>query len=71
LTFEISALKTDLDLCWAKMETERQKHRREAKALRAQVIEAEERRNVVVQEALKKVKAMKKECDGILSSFIL
>jgi hypothetical protein len=34
-------------------------------------IEAEERRDVAVQEALKKVEAMKKECDGIPSSFIL
>jgi hypothetical protein len=45
-------------------------HQREEKALRAQVIEAEERRNAAVQEALEKVEAMKKECDGILSYFI-
>jgi hypothetical protein len=53
------------------MEIERQTHQREEKALRAQVIEAEERRKVAVQDALKKVEAMKKECDGIPSSFIL
>jgi hypothetical protein len=34
------------------------------------VIEAEERRKAAVQEALEKVEAMKKECDGIPSSFI-
>jgi hypothetical protein len=71
LTSKISALKTDLDLCRAEIETERQTHQREEKALHAQVIEAEERRNVTVQEALKKVEAMKKECDGISSYFIL
>jgi hypothetical protein len=60
----------DLDLYRAEMEIERQTHQREEKALRAQVIETEERRNVAVQEALKKVEAMKKECDVILSSFI-
>jgi hypothetical protein len=60
-----------LDLCRAKMEVEHQTHQREEKALHAQVIEAEERRKVAVHEALKKVEAMKKECDGIPSSFIL
>jgi hypothetical protein len=34
------------------------------------VIEAEEQRKATVQEALEKVEAMKKECDGIPSSFI-
>jgi hypothetical protein len=69
LTSEISVLKTDLDLCRAKMEIERQTHQRKEKALHAQVIEVEEWKNVAVQEALK-VEAMKKECDGIPSSFI-
>jgi hypothetical protein len=64
-------MKTELDLCQAEMEVECQTHQREKKALRAQVIKVEERRDVVVQEALKKVEAMKKECDDILSSFIL
>jgi hypothetical protein len=68
---EISALKTELDLCHAEMEAERQTHQREERALHAQVIEAEERRDVVVQEALKMVEAVKKECDGISSSFML
>jgi hypothetical protein len=48
LTSKISVLKTDLDLCQAKMEIEHQTHQREEKALRAQVIAAEERRNVAV-----------------------
>jgi hypothetical protein len=52
------------------MEIEHQTHRREEKALHAQVIEAEERRNAAVREALEKVEAMKKECDGILNYFI-
>jgi hypothetical protein len=42
LTFELSVLKTDLELYRAEMEIERQTHQREEKALRAQVIEAEE-----------------------------
>jgi hypothetical protein len=70
LTYEISALKTDLDLYRFEMEIERQTHQREEKALCAQVIEAEEQRKAAVQYALKKVEAMKKECDGIPSSFV-
>jgi hypothetical protein len=34
------------------------------------VIKVKERRKTAVQKALEKVEAMKKECDGILSSFI-
>jgi hypothetical protein len=34
------------------------------------VIEAEEQRKAAVQDALKKVEAMKKECDSIPSSFV-
>jgi hypothetical protein len=48
LSSEISALKMELDLCWAEMEVERQTHQREEKALHAQVIEVEERRDVAV-----------------------
>jgi predicted nucleic acid-binding Zn-ribbon protein len=48
LSSEISALKTKLDPCRAEIEAERQTHQREERALRAQVIEAEERRDVVV-----------------------
>jgi hypothetical protein len=42
LTFEISVLKMDLDLCQTEMEIERQTHLREEKALHARVIEVEE-----------------------------
>ena len=38
------------------------------KALRAQVVEAEKRRDAAVQEALN-VEAMKNECNGIAGSF--
>ena len=57
-----------IDLCRAEMETERQTHKREEQALRARVVEAEERRDAVVQEALKSVEAMKNECNGIVGS---
>jgi hypothetical protein len=33
------------------------------------VIEAKERRDAAIHEALERVVAMKKECDGILGSF--
>ena len=70
LSSEVSALKIELDLCRAEMETERQTHQREEQALRARVVEAEERRDAAVQEALKNVEAMKKECNGIAGSFL-
>ena len=69
LSSEVSALKIELDLCRAEMETERQTHQREEQALRAWVVEAEERRDAAVQEALKNVEAMKNECNGIVGSF--
>jgi len=53
---KISVLKTKLDLCRAEMETERQTHQREEKALRARVIEEEEEQRDAA------VEAMKKEC---------
>ena len=70
LSSEISALKTELDLCRAEMETERQTHQREEQTLHARVVEAEERRDAAVQEALKNAEAMKKECNGIAGSFL-
>ena len=69
LSSKVSALKTELDLCRAEMETERQTHQREEQAFHALVVEAEERRDAAVQEALKNVEAMKKECNGISGSF--
>jgi hypothetical protein len=59
----------DLDLCRAKMETERQTHQREEQALRAWVVEAEKQWDAAVQEALKNVEAIKNECNGIAGSF--
>ena len=41
LSSEVSALKTELDLCRAELETERQTHQKEEKSLRARVVEAE------------------------------
>ena len=57
----MSALKAELDLCRVEMETERQTHQKEEKALRAQVVEAEKQRDVAVE-------AMKNECNGIVGS---
>ena len=69
MSSEVSALKTELDLCRAEMETEHQTYQREEQALRARVVEAEKRRDAAVQEALKNVEAMKNECNGITGSF--
>ena len=70
MSSEVSTLKAELDLCRAKLETERQTHQKE-KALRALVVEAEKQRDAAAQEALKNMEAMKKECHGIASSFSL
>ena len=48
LSFEVSALKTELDLCRAEMETERQTHQGEEQALRVQVVEAEKQRDAAI-----------------------
>ena len=48
LSSKVSALKIELDLCRAEMETERQTHQKEEKALRAWVVEVEERRDAAV-----------------------
>ena len=48
LSSEVSALKTELDLYRAEMETERQMHQREEQALRARVVEVEERWDAAV-----------------------
>ena len=62
-------MKAELDLYRAKLETKRQTHQKEEKALCARVVEAEKRRDAAVQEALKNVEAMKNECNGIAGSF--
>ena len=41
LSSEVSTLKAELDLYWAELETERQMHQKEEKALRAWVVEVE------------------------------
>ena len=62
LSSEVSALRTELDLYRAKMETEHQTHKKEEKALRAQVVEVGKQRDAAVE-------AMKNECNGIAGSF--
>jgi len=62
LSFEVSALKAELDLCQAEMETERQTHQKEEKALRARMVEAEKQKGATVE-------SMKNECKGIAGSF--
>ena len=61
LSFEVSALKAELDLCRAEMETERQTHQKEEKALRARVVEEEKQRDAAVE-------ALKNDCNGIAGS---
>jgi hypothetical protein len=48
LSSKISILKTELDLCRAEIETECQMHHMKEKALYAQVIEVEERRDAAI-----------------------
>jgi len=62
LSSEVSALRTELDLCRAEMETEHQTHQKEEKALHAHVVEAGKQRDAAVE-------AMKNECNGITGSF--
>ena len=62
LSSEVSALKAELDLYRAEMETERQTHQKEEKALRARVVEAEKQKDAAVE-------SMKNECKGIAGSF--
>ena len=62
LSSEVSALKAELDICLAELETERQTHQKEEKALRARVVEAEKQRDAAVE-------SLKNECKGIAGSF--
>ena len=71
MSSKVSALKAEIDLCQAEMETERQMHQKEEKALHARVVEVEEQRDAAAQKASKNVGAMKNECHGIASSFLL
>ena len=61
LSSEVSSLKAELDLYRAKIETEHQTHQKEENTLHAWVVEAEKRRDAVVE-------AMKNECNGIAGS---
>ena len=48
LSSKVSALRIELDLYQAEMETERQTHQREEQALHARVVEAEKERDAAV-----------------------
>ena len=61
LSSKVIALKIELDLCRAEMETERQMHQKEEKALHALVVEAGKQMDAAVE-------AMKNECNGITGS---
>ena len=61
LSFEVSTLKAELDLCRAELETERQTHQKEEKSLRARVVEVEKQKDAAVE-------SMKNECKGIAGS---
>jgi len=45
LSSEVSTLKTELELCRAELETERQTHQKEEKALHSWVVEVEKQRD--------------------------
>jgi len=49
LSSKVSALKMELDLCRAEIETERQTYQREEQALHARVVEAEKQREAAVE----------------------
>ena len=61
LSSEVSALKADLDLLQAELETECQTHQKEEKALCAWVVEEEKQKDAAVE-------SMKNECKCIAGS---
>ena len=61
LSSEVSSLKAELDLYRAELETERQTHQKEEKALRVRVVEAEKQKDAAVE-------SMKNECKGTAGS---
>ena len=61
LSSEVNALKADLDLLRAELETERQMHQKEEKTLRARVVETEKQRDAAVE-------SVKNECKGVVGS---
>jgi Flp pilus assembly protein TadB len=74
LAFELSQLKVKLANKVVELNTERQRCHTSKRALHAQVIEAEQRRDDVVdtlRESSKKSNRLEKECEGILSSYMI
>jgi hypothetical protein len=74
LAFELSQLKAKLASKEVELDTERQGRQTSERALRAQVIEAEQRRvdaMAVLQELTGKSGGLKKECEGISSSYMI
>ncbi|XP_066356832.1 uncharacterized protein [Miscanthus floridulus] len=61
LSSEVDALKADLDLLRAELETERQVHQKEEKTLRARVVETEKQRDAAVESAKNECKALRVE----------
>ena len=61
LSSEVDALKANLDLLRAELETERQMHQKEEKTLRARVVETEKQRDAAVE-------SVKNECKGVVGS---
>ena len=61
LSSKVDALKADLDLLWAELETEHQMHQKEEKTLRARVVETEKQRDTAVE-------STKNECKGAADS---
>jgi len=61
LSSEVSSLKTDLDLLWAKLETERKSNQKEEMTLHARVVEVEKQRDTVAQELEKQKDAAIRE----------
>jgi hypothetical protein len=67
----LSQLKAELASKEAELDSERQGRQNSERVLRAQVIEAEQRRDdamVALQESSRKFDSLKKECEGIPSS---
>ena len=62
MSSEVSTLKAELNICRAELETERQTHQKEEKALRVWVVEAEKQRDAAAE-------SLKNECKGIAGSF--
>ena len=61
LSSEVNALKANLDLLRAELETERLMYQKEEKTLRARVVETEKQRDAVVE-------SVKNECKGVAGS---